>query len=107
MPKGHSEEAQVTSMEVDDDEIPTLDSLPLESVPRHEASFLNDLKLSDFKPILTNNQIPCEFSGGALWCCQGTIAVHRHEAGRVILEGCLTDDYYRVKELLYQQYANV
>lgn len=94
-------------MELDDDEIPTLDSLPLEAVPRHETSFLNELKLSDFKPILTKNQIQCEFFGGALWCCQGTIAVRRHEAGRVILEGCLSDDYYRVKELLDQQYAIV
>jgi hypothetical protein len=31
----------------------------------------------------------------------------QHEAGRVILEGCLSDDYYRVRELLYEQYAIV
>ncbi len=29
------------------------------------------------------------------------------EAGRICLEGCHCDDYYRIRELLYQQYAVV
>lgn len=29
------------------------------------------------------------------------------EAGRIGLEGCLCDDYYKIRELLYQQYAVV
>lgn len=29
----------------------------------------------------------------------------QNESGRVTLEGCLSDDYYRVRELLYGQYA--
>lgn len=94
-------------MEVDEDDIPTLDLLPLDAVPGHHTTFLNELKLSDLKQVLTKNQVPCEFSGGVLWCCHGTIAVRRHEAGRVVLEGCLSEDYFRVKELLYEQYAIV
>ncbi|KAJ8928971.1 hypothetical protein NQ314_018387 [Rhamnusium bicolor] len=27
------------------------------------------------------------------------------ETGRIILEGCISEDYYRVKDLLYEQYA--
>ncbi|KAG7268723.1 hypothetical protein CRUP_022850 [Coryphaenoides rupestris] len=29
----------------------------------------------------------------------------RTEAGRIGLEGCLCDDYFKIRELLYQQYA--
>lgn len=29
------------------------------------------------------------------------------EAGRIGLEGCLCEDYYKIRELLYQQYAVV
>ncbi|PSN48231.1 putative cleavage and polyadenylation specificity factor subunit 2, partial [Blattella germanica] len=71
----------------------------------HQTCFINELKLSDFKQVLNKNNISSEFSGGVLWCCNGTVAVRRHEAGRVILEGCLSEDYYRVRELLYEQYA--
>lgn len=31
----------------------------------------------------------------------------QHEAGKVVLEGCLSEDYYKVRELLYEQYAIV
>lgn len=31
----------------------------------------------------------------------------QHEAGKVILEGCISEDYYKVRELLYEQYAIV
>jgi hypothetical protein len=37
----------------------------------------------------------------------GIFYLLQHEAGRVTLEGCLSDDYYRVRELLYEQYAIV
>ena len=33
--------------------------------------------------------------------------VRRHDSGRVMIEGCLSDDYYVIRELLYQQYAIV
>lgn len=29
------------------------------------------------------------------------------ETGRVTLEGCLSEEYYKVRELLYEQYAIV
>ncbi|KAK6644493.1 hypothetical protein RUM43_000760 [Polyplax serrata] len=97
-------------MEIDEelkDEILTLDLLPIEQIPGHETSYINEIKLSDFKQVLNKNNINCEFSGGVLRCCHGSVAVRRHEAGRVILEGCLSEDYYKVKELLCQQYAIV
>ena len=46
-------------------------------VAGHQTAFINELKLSDFKQVLNKNSIPSEFSGGVLWCCNGTIAVRR------------------------------
>ncbi|EFN82620.1 Probable cleavage and polyadenylation specificity factor subunit 2 [Harpegnathos saltator] len=89
------------------DKILTLEPLPLNEVPGHQTTFINELKLSDFKQVLNKSNISSEFSGGVLWCCNNTIAVRRHEAGKVILEGCISEDYYKVRELLYEQYAIV
>ncbi|XP_071453951.1 probable cleavage and polyadenylation specificity factor subunit 2 [Hetaerina americana] len=89
------------------DQIYTLEPLAANQVPDHQTVFINELKLSDFKQVLIKHGIPSEFSGGVLWCCGGILAVRRHEAGRVVLEGCLSEEYYRVRELLYEQYAIV
>lgn len=43
----------------------------------HDTVFVNELKLSDFKQVLAKNGIGSEFSGGVLWCAQGTIALRR------------------------------
>ncbi|KAI4485105.1 hypothetical protein M0802_012750 [Mischocyttarus mexicanus] len=89
------------------DKILTLEPLLINEVPGHQTTFINELKLSDFKQVLNRCNIPSEFSGGVLWCCNNTIAVRRHEAGKVILEGCISEEYYKVRELLYEQYAIV
>lgn len=98
-------------------------------VTPHDSVFLNELKLSDFKQVLTKNNIISEFAGGVLWCSNGTLALKRVsaerfgltlwkdsdciclvgslqvDAGKVSIEGCLSEDYYRVRQLLYEQYA--
>ncbi|CAD6231676.1 GSCOCG00001529001-RA-CDS [Cotesia congregata] len=91
-----------------EEKILTLEPLNIKEVPGHNTHFINELKLSDFKQVLTKANIPSELSGGVLWCCNNTIAVRRNEAGgKVIIEGCLSEDYYKVRELLYEQYAIV
>jgi len=35
------------------------------------------------------------------------ILTFQNETGRLQLEGCVCDDYYRVRELLYEQFAIV
>ena len=47
---------------------PSLESLPPSSVPPHLAVFINEPKLSDFKLVLINAGVPCEFVGGVLIC---------------------------------------
>uniref|UniRef100_H2M7W9 Cleavage and polyadenylation specificity factor subunit 2 n=1 Tax=Oryzias latipes TaxID=8090 RepID=H2M7W9_ORYLA len=88
------------------DVIPTLEPLPLTEIPGHQAVFINEPRLSDFKQVLLREGIQAEFVGGVL-VCNNMVAVRRTEAGRIGLEGCLCDDYYKIRELLYQQYAVV
>lgn len=84
--------------------LPTLRSLPSNQIPSHPTIFVNELKLSDFKQVLMKSGIQAEFSGGVLYC-NNQVAVRRNEVGRIHLEGTISEDYYRVRELLYQQYA--
>lgn len=94
-------------MEVEEDEskILTLEPLCNGSVLPHDTVFVNELKLSEFKQVLIKCNINSEFSGGVLWCSNGTIAIRRIENGKIIIEGCISEDYYKVRDLLYQQYA--
>lgn len=76
-------------------------------LPGHSANFVNELKLSDFKRVLLKHNIQSEFQGGVLFCGNGAVALRRHDSGRVTIEGCICDEYYQVRQLLYQQYAIV
>jgi len=109
------EEEQKEEPVVDEEEqlkdkpaIPMLVALPEESVQGHDTNFVNELKLSDFKLVLTRNGIPSEFQMGNLMCgVNSNVQLRRHESGRVMIEGCVSDDYYMIRDLLYQQYAIV
>ncbi|XP_038123541.1 cleavage and polyadenylation specificity factor subunit 2 [Cyprinodon tularosa] len=88
------------------DVIPTLEPLPPTEISGHQSVFINEPRLSDFKQVLLREGIQAEFVGGVL-VCNNVVAVRRTEPGRIGLEGCLCDDYYKIRELLYQQYAVV
>ncbi|XP_011305603.1 probable cleavage and polyadenylation specificity factor subunit 2 [Fopius arisanus] len=98
-------DAVVDESEQTAEKILTLEPLGVSQVPGHQAIFINELKLSDFKQILTKHNIPSELSGGVLWCCGDTIAVRKEDAGKVVFEGAVSEDYYRVRELLYEQFV--
>lgn len=95
------------SSEKKSNNIPTLQPMPEDQVNGHATSFVNELKLSDFKMVLSRHNINSEFQGGVLFCGSGTVALRRHDSGRVTIEGCVSDEYYQVRDLLYQQYAIV
>ncbi|XP_076127785.1 cleavage and polyadenylation specificity factor subunit 2 [Alosa pseudoharengus] len=88
------------------DVIPTLEPLPASEIPGHQSVFINEPRLSDFKQVLLREGIQAEFVGGVL-VCNNLVAVRRTEAGRICLEGLQCEDYYKIRELLYQQYAVV
>ncbi len=81
----------------------SLHPLPKDTGKTHKTVFVNEPKLSDLKQIFLQNSIQAEFHGGVL-VCNGLIAL-RKVAGRIILEGMVSDDYYKVRKILYDQYA--
>ncbi|BFZ11972.1 hypothetical protein BsWGS_15011 [Bradybaena similaris] len=85
---------------------PTLEGLPPSMVPPHTPVFINEPKLSDLKIVLINAGVQCEFAGGIL-VCNNQVAVRRDAAGKMKLEGTLCEDYFKIRALLYEQYAIV
>ncbi|KAJ8309378.1 hypothetical protein KUTeg_014252 [Tegillarca granosa] len=86
--------------------VPTLEALPANQIQGHKAVFVNEPKLSDFKLVLLQEGIQAEFAAGVLiW--NNMVAVKKNEAGRIQLEGAICDDYFKIRELLYSQYAIV
>ena len=72
---------------------------------RRRSAFVGDLKLSDFKLVLAAAGVVAEFSGGALVCAGGSVCV-RKKAGSedLVVEGALSDDFYRVREILFERF---
>ncbi|XP_073994530.1 cleavage and polyadenylation specificity factor subunit 2 [Rhodnius prolixus] len=87
------------------DDLLTLEPVPLSQVNPHDSVFVNELRLSELKQLLTKNGIDSEFAGGVLWCCNRTIAIRRQEGKRVAIEGWISENYYKVRSILYGQYA--
>jgi len=105
----HTEENQVAPL-------PTLltsslEELSLYPLPKEQQAllkrkvvFVNEPKLSDLKLLLVKKGFQAEFHGGVL-VCNGLIALRKEETGRITLEGVVSDDYYRVRQILYDEYA--
>lgn len=88
------------------DVVPVLEQLPPELIPSHTTVFIDEPRLSDFKQVLTKSGIQAEFAGGVL-VCNNIVAVKRNEQGKITVEGGLCEEYYQVRDLLYEQYAIV
>ncbi len=75
------------------------------SVQRRESAFVGDLKLTDFKIVLASHGIGAEFKGGALVCLGGAVCVRKSfDSENLTVEGALSDDFYKVRSILYQAY---
>ena len=57
--------------------------------------------------VLSKHSIISEFQGGVLLFGSRNVALQRLDSGHVTIEGCVSDEYYLVRDLLYQQYAIV
>ena len=79
-------------------------------VPEHEPVLINELRLSDFKQVLSKAGIMAEFNAGILWCANGTIALRKvrsclqmcplygYRYPLFLIHGCFIKEYY--EELL-------
>jgi cleavage and polyadenylation specificity factor subunit 2 len=63
-----------------------------------------DVKLSALRAALAEAGVAAEFAAGGL-VCSGRVSVRREPGqGEVRLEGPLSADYYKVRDVLYAQY---
>lgn len=90
-----------------------LSLLPLSSTPpTHKSVLVGDLKLADFKQFLASKGIQVEISGGALRCGESItlrkVGDSSQKGGtgaqQVVIEGPLSEEYYKIRELLYSQF---
>lgn len=107
-----AEEGEIPDEETKDDNedsgtgeiTPTLEHLTDLVNHGHKAVFINEPKLADFKRVLQLEGYQAEFAGGVL-IVNDTVALRRYEAGRMQLEGAMCEEYFKIRELLYNQYA--
>lgn len=83
-----------------------LEALPSTSIPPHQSVFVNDPKLTDLKQLLTSSGLHAEFSSGVLFV-NNVASVRRNEAGKFHIEGYACEDYYKIREIIYSQFAIV
>uniref|UniRef100_A0A1I8ANQ7 Cleavage and polyadenylation specificity factor subunit 2 n=1 Tax=Steinernema glaseri TaxID=37863 RepID=A0A1I8ANQ7_9BILA len=83
-----------------------LEMLPVSEIPPHQAVFVNDPKLSDMKHFFVQEGFQAEFSCGVLYV-NNIVSIRRNEAGKFHVEGCLCEDYFRVRDIVYNQFAIV
>jgi len=75
--------------------------------PGHKAVYIGDVKLNDFKMILQQAGFRAEFYGGALIVGEGNIALRKEEvegSSGIKIEGVISEDYFKIRQLLYSQY---
>lgn len=97
---------QTTTVELDTVQRFQLDVLPQHAIVPHVAVFVNDPKLSDLKQLLISHGYHAEFSAGVLYI-NNCVSIRRNEAGRFHVEGAASPDYYRIRNIIYGQFAIV
>ncbi|KAK4480742.1 hypothetical protein RD792_013824 [Penstemon davidsonii] len=102
--------------EVGKTESDTLSLLPLSSPsPSHKTVLVGDIKMADFKQFLASKGIQVEFAGGALRCGEYVtlrkVGDSNQKGGgnvqHIILEGPLSEEYYKIREHLYSQFYSL
>ncbi|EFP11719.1 hypothetical protein CRE_27737 [Caenorhabditis remanei] len=81
-----------------------LEPLPKKLIPIHQAIFVNDPKLSDFKSLFVEKGFKAEFLSGTLLIKGGKCSIRRGEMG-FSMEGALEKDYYKLRNLFFNQFG--
>ncbi|KAK9693101.1 hypothetical protein K7432_014071 [Basidiobolus ranarum] len=92
----------------DDSSTPTLDILPIEEQQGwHPPLFVGDVRLTELKRVLQNEGIVAEFKGDGVLVCDDHVAIRKTSAGQIVVDGCLSANYYKIRSLVYKQIAIV
>lgn len=94
-----------------------LTSLPLSTpAPPHKSVLVGDIKMSDFKQFLASKGMQVEFAGGALRCGEYVTLRKVGDASQkggaaaiqqIVIEGPLSEEYYKIREYLYSQFYSL
>jgi cleavage and polyadenylation specificity factor subunit 2 len=86
----------------------TLTAPPPGAEPRpHAAARVGDARLSDLLTACNAAGIPAQFSAGGVLMAAGGVTVRKGEGEELLLEGSLSDTYYRVMAVINSQYQAV
>ncbi|KAL2920699.1 Cleavage and polyadenylation specificity factor subunit 2 [Bienertia sinuspersici] len=81
--------------EVGKTESDMLSLLPLSTEPpAHKSVLVGDIKMAEIKQFLASKGIQAEFSAGALRCGDQ----------QIVIEGPLSEEYYKIRDYLYSQF---
>ena len=80
-----------------------LDVAPSETIRFHKPVMIGDLKLSEFRNLLSSRGFSADFVSGAL-IVNGRVIV-RKDGRNLKLEGGINADYFSVRRLLYEFHA--
>lgn len=74
----------------------------------HEPMLLSDgkMKLDLMKQVLGKAGFDAKFRGGMLVCNDGVV-LKRAMNNEIVVEGALSSNYYRIRDLLYEQFTLV
>lgn len=90
--------------------------LPLSvPAPPHKTVLVGDIKMSDFKQFLASKGVQVEFGGGALRCGEYVTIRKVGDASQkvgaaiqqIVLEGPLSEEYYKIREYLYSHFYSL
>lgn len=91
-----------------------LSLLPLSTpAPPHKSVLVGDIKMADFKQFLASKGVQAEFAGGALRCGEYTTLRKIGDATQkgsgagiqqIVIEGPLSEEYYKIREYLCSQF---
>jgi cleavage and polyadenylation specificity factor subunit 2 len=87
--------------------IPVIDRIPEDQVSGHSAIFLGNVKLFDVRRTLIRNGIDAEFVGGTLVCHDGLVNIRKASDTAIAIRGALSEQYFRIRELLYGHFQIV
>ncbi|CAG8535872.1 10008_t:CDS:10 [Ambispora gerdemannii] len=88
-----------------DSDVAVLDVDKSEQANIRQPVFVGEVKLTELKRVLQTEGITAEFKGEGVLVCNERVAVRKTTAGEIILEGSLSEDYYKIRNLVYGQHA--
>ena len=74
---------------------------------RHSSVYVGDFRLKDLKPKIRDMDIDAEIEGGVLICSKGTITIRKvaSEIPKIVINGRLSKNYLRIKQLISEEFS--